>query len=268
MNGAMREVISVINSSNEAKSTLKAFIEHDTVLVHRTKSVPETFSSVDALPNRKPTNTPYFVHDYVDTIIEHTHGHPYRSVSMFTYADRIHSRRSGSCVVLPLGSEVRAYYVKGVSDFYNSLLAQVPKISERVVTTLSKSFVVPWNISASMSAGIRVYLETYNSPSEVFDPTLYFADVIHTINGNLARYISGEEFENMVRGYCYDAAESIIKDGQSSTIMELIGSIQSEEVMVNAPKYLLISMNWIDNLAKEMGTSRKSVLSSLVDGKC
>lgn len=250
----------IIASSDTAREYISMCVESDIILSHGEKSgTMKGFREVNNISNRLPTNTPEFIHDYIDTLFEYRVGHPYRSSALFTYAYPVASIPSGRHIAIPVGESSSMMYVEGLSDFYYTIVKSYYMVAHDTIQYLSKMFSISDEAREKLSESIFHYLE-----QDMIGEGDYAALVIPIMNiasAELRSYINSENFEKLLISFIFNYCDDIVGGAK---IIDDISVVDKEEVHLHSERYILIGSDWLHDLCAKNRVTVHEFLSGLL----
>jgi len=252
------ELKNIVQNSSVAQEYLRNVIRSEKIAVHLSKSMSvENFTVLSNKRNRKPTNTPEYIHEYIDTMYEYQYGVAYRSESLFTFVRDIEDVAKGTLFVIPVGNELNMMYVEGVIDFYLQLLEGLDTVAERVVDKIytEDDDVIRNRLIDSISANIE-FIDDEASRRRII------IDNRNALPSEVQEKILSEKFVGMVKNEILNYCDYMIK-GNVITDVEL-SDVGRAELHINSEKFILVDPKWISSYAQTAGKSLTEVFKEFV----
>lgn len=253
------ELSSIVSASPVSGEYIKNINRSGNIAVHYSKKMSvSSFSVVKNKGNRAPTNTPEFIHDYIDTVYEYQYGVPYRSESLFTYVRPIENVSKGLYFVIPLGETLNMMYVKGITDFYLQLVENFDEVANNIVTHL--------DVNDMHHTEVQRLTDTISENIETIDLEDTRQRIVlanrETLSDNARDQILNDNFVKLVKKEILNYADQMI-EGNAVDNVDL-GEVTSEELHINSEKFVLINSVWVEEIAKSKGLSIEELFMSMV----
>jgi hypothetical protein len=253
------ELKSIVKASPVSSSYLKNVVASGNIGVHYSKKMSvSTFSVVKNKSNRTPTNTPEFIHDYIDTVYEYQYGVAYRSESLFTYVRNVNDATKGLYYVIPVGDNLDMMYVKGITDFYLQLLQDLDVIADSIVSKLDVGDMEPVYVSHlidSISDNIEL-IDEEDTRQRIVLANREF------LSKSLRNKILSDSFVKLVKKEILNHVDRMIKGNVVDNVN--LGDVKKEELHIHSEKFVLINSTWAEAVAKEKGIDIKELFKSMV----
>ena len=253
------DLYKIVSKSDVAKSFLSHCISTGKVPVHLSSSVNiPNYSVIGNKFNRAPTNTPEYIHNYIDTIYEHQYGTAFRSESLFTYVRNIGETRKGLYYVVPIGNDLNMMYVNGIYDFYLQLVQKFKTVALNLVEK------IPTENLSPKEKNILVK-DIAMSMDDIDDEEVrqYIAVSAYSfISKETANMIISPEFEKMCKKEILNQVDTMLQ-GNIVTDVDF-ANINKEELHISSDRFILISTGWVDELVTSMNTTPIELLNTLI----
>jgi hypothetical protein len=218
----------------------------------------ESFTVIKNKSNRAPTNTPEYIHDYIDTVYEYQYGVAYRSESLFTYVRSINDVSKGLYYVIPVGDSLDMMYVEGITDFYLQLVQDLDVIADNIVKKLGVGNMDPVYIS-HLTDSISDNIEEIDQEDARQRIVLDNRDVI---DSSLSKKILSDEFVKLVKKEILNYVDHMIKGNVVDNVD--LEYVTKEELHIHSDKFVLISSKWVETVSKQQGITIEEFFKSMV----
>ena len=255
-NNNLTHLKEIIQQSPVAHKALKNCLNEGCYLAHNSRGWTDTVVVVPNHTNRRPTNTPVYVHDYYDTVLDAVTGISYRSNALFGYAyEGLHLIPNNKYLVLPK-KPWRMMAVEGVNDFYVTLNeVLIPSASKVTIETLCDLYhkqggfrMIPMErfVRELMPLFINLYKEP-NLPSLLEQAPMVellgFSPMVAT-DIRLIKTINRRDFKRTVLNSLYTAIDRLSTNINCGLCF---GSLvetakRRDEVHLHSDEYILINM--------------------------
>lgn len=253
------ELKKIVKSSPVSSSYLKNVVNSGNVAVHYSKKMSvESFTVIKNKSNRAPTNTPEYIHDYIDTVYEYQYGVAYRSESLFTYVRSINDVSKGLYYVIPVGDSLDMMYVEGITDFYLQLVQDLDVIADNIVKKLGVGNMDPVYISR-LTDSISDNIEEIDQEDARQRIVLDNRDVI---DSNLSKKILSDEFVKLVKKEILNYVDHMIKGNVVDNVD--LGNVTREELHIHSDKFVLISSKWVETVSEQQGITIEEFFKSMI----
>lgn len=253
----------IVESSVVARDYITKYIATDSVLTHgETSGNVDGFKVVTNLVDRLPTNTPLYIHEYIDTLFEYRLGHPYRSSSLFTYKQDIERPVNGRYIVLPIGNNATMMVIKGVSDFYHRIVDAYTQVSQDVTALIRNGYDISDDVADKLTQSIYLFLEQDMYGED--DRSVFVVHIMNQISSELRKYLETKEFEDVVRKHVLDKCDIIVRDAFVFDDSAKLKRVSNEEVHLQSDEYVFIGVEWLTGVAKESNKTIKNLLRELL----
>ena len=253
------ELKKAVTASPAAKSYINNVNESGRIAVHFSKNMRvDSYTIVNNKTNRMPTNTPEFIHDYIDTVYEYQYGIPYRSEALFTYVRDINNTASGLYYVIPVGDSLDMMYVNGITDFYLQLLQDLDEIADAVVSNLGVDDMEHVYVS-KLTDVIADNIEQVEEEDTRQRIVLANRDFLPQ---SIQKKILSDDFVNLVKKEMLNHVDKMIKGNVIDDVN--LGDISKEELHIHSERFVLINSTWAETVAKEKGIDVQSLFKSMI----
>ena len=262
---SIQKLKEIIRSSSTAKTMIQWYIDTNSALTHgRTSGNVNGFQVIKNLDNRLPTNTPIFIHDYADTIIENVTGHPYRSSSLFTYKNDLNDLVDGRFIVIPIGDTFSGMVIKDVRDFYHSISRTYMDVAALASEHVESHFDISYKMSSSISTGVIKYITSQEKDGEPEDTSVFAINALKELTPELNDYLNSDKFLRVIHNALFNEVDSILKG--ITTIDSLVDydNFDDEEFHIFSENYILIGVEWFERLGERLNLINRDLFENLL----
>jgi len=253
------ELKNIVVSSPVASSYINNAVDSGNIAVHYSKKMSvESFSVVKNKSNRTPTNTPEYIHDYIDTVYEYQYGVAYRSESLFTYVRRVNDASKGLYYVIPVGDNLDMMYVKGITDFYLQLLQDLDVIADSVVSKLVVDRMEPVYIS-KLTDVISDNIEEIDEEDTRQRIVLATREFLPK---GIQKKILSDDFVKLVKKEILNHVDRMIKGNVIDNVN--LGDVTKEELHIHSEKFVLINSTWAETVSEQKGIDIQGLFKSML----
>jgi len=263
---SVQKLKEIIHTSTSAKTMLQWYIDTNSVLTHgRTSGNVNGFQIVQNLDNRLPTNTPIFIHEYADTIIENVTGHPYRSSSLFTYKNDLDDLVDGRFIVIPIGNNLSCMAINNVRDFYHSISRTYVDVAALVSEQVEHLFEIRPKMSSSISSGVIKYITSQEKDGEPEERSVFAINALKELTPELSKYLQSDNFIRVIHNAMFNEVDELLKDITTINTVGDYERVDDEEIHIYSQQYILIGTGWFENLCDRLNLSARGLLETLLN---